>query len=415
MKKVAIVNQPLDGVIPPDHSSVGIWTYQVAPYVARQYDVTVYARWKRTQRSWKREEYLRYHFIHSLPRRVVGGLEPIMNLLKNEDLPVFASQLYYLDYIVPVALRLRRQRVDIVHIHNFTQFVPIVRAFNPQAKIVLHMSGEWLTQLDERIMAQRAAMCDLIFGASNHLTNLIRARFPQLADRCHTVYNGVDVDTFVAPSANGHHEDAKRLLFVGRVSPEKGVHVLLEALPIVAEKYPEVHLDIVGPVGAMPAEYLVSLSDEPEVLGLLSLYAEPYGTYLNRLIPSALADQVHFSGNLPHETLVRYYHKADVLINPSFSESFGMSLVEALASERPVVAARIGGMVEIVNGSNVGILVERGDAPGLAQAILTLLDDDQGRIAMGKAGREMVLERFTWSQVAHRVLDLYEGMLDANG
>ncbi|MGE0767234.1 MAG: glycosyltransferase family 4 protein [Hyphomicrobiaceae bacterium] len=415
MRKLAIVNQPLDGVVPPEQTSIGIWTFNVAPHLARHYDVTVYSRWKRSQRSWKRDERLRYHFVRSLPQRVVGSLKPAIARLKDQNLPVVASRLHYLDYALAVALQLRRRGVDIVHIHNFTQFVPIVRTFNPRAKLVLHMAGEWLTQLDARIMGERAEMCDLILGASDHITNLIRARFPRLAHRCHTVYNGVDVEKFSPPAVVRPRDEPKRLLFVGRVSPEKGVHVLLEALPTIAEKYPGVHLDIVGAVGAMPAEHLVSLSDDRDVRGLLSLYAEPYGTYLGRLIPRALANQVNFMGNLPHDALVDQYRRADLLINPSYSESFGMSLVEALACETPVVATKVGGMVEIITDDSLGMLVDRGDVSGLAQAILTLLDDDERRTVMGKAGREMVLKRFSWSQIGERVNRLYAGMTDANG
>ncbi|MGD9667575.1 MAG: glycosyltransferase family 4 protein [Hyphomicrobiaceae bacterium] len=415
MKKIAIVNQPIDGVIPPGQTSIGIWTYKVAPYLAENFDVTVYARRNRMQRSWKREEHLQYHFVPSLPKRVIDRLEGAMALAKPKNLPVFATQLYYLDYISWVASRIRRQRADIVHIHNFTQFVPIVRAFNKQAKIVLHMNGEWLSQLDADVMAKRAAQCDMILGSSDHISNLIRARFPQLADRCHTVYNGVDINTFAPYDTTEQSKKGKRLLFVGRVSPEKGVHVLLKAFPIVAEKYPDVYLDIVGPVGAMPAEYLVGLSNEPEVHSLLSLYSEPYGTYLERLVPPKLIDRVRFLGPLPHDTLVKQYREADILINPSYSESFGMSLVEALASERPVVATRVGGMVEIVNEDKYGILVSRGDEQGLAEAILSLLDDEQRRTAIGKAGREMVIERFAWSQIGKRVSDLYATLVNTDG
>jgi len=407
--KIAFINQPIDGFIPPHHNSIGLWTHHVAPYLAEKNDVSAYFRWKPTQRSWNQEDNLRTHFVHSLPKRIVENLDRVIAPVKNKDIPIFASQLYYLDYILPIALSLRRQQVDLVHIHNFTQFVPIVRMINPRIKIVLHMHGEWLSQLDAETMKKRAEMCDLILGSSDHITNLIRTRFPQLADRCHTVHNGVNVENFSMRSDNGCRADSKkRLLFVGRVSPEKGVHVLLEAFPSIAEKHPDIELDIIGHVGAMPMEYLVGLSDEPEVNSLAAYYHEPYGDTLNRLIPPQLASQVHFTGNLPQESLIDYYQNADVLINPSYSESFGMSLVEALASGCPVVASRVGGMVEIVNGDNVGILVNRGDVTELKNAVVELLDDNESRIAMGRAGHNMVADRFSWPQIAQRTMDLYE-------
>ena len=69
--------------------------------------------------------------------------------------PFFSSNFVALEYILPIALDLRRNQVDIVHLQNFSQFVPIIRAFNPRIKIVLHMRCEWLSLLDREMIEPR--------------------------------------------------------------------------------------------------------------------------------------------------------------------------------------------------------------------------------------------------------------------
>jgi len=142
---------------------------------------------------------------------------------RNVKRPLFASNLYYLTYVLQVAKDLRAEKCDVVHLHNFSQFVPIIRAFNPEIKIVLHMHCEWLTQLDRTMIERRLREADLVIGCSKYITEKILHRFPQFAKRCQTVYSGVDVNHFV--SENNHwatkKNGVKRLLFVGRNSPEK--------------------------------------------------------------------------------------------------------------------------------------------------------------------------------------------------
>jgi glycosyltransferase involved in cell wall biosynthesis len=109
--------------------------------------------------------------------------------------------------------------------------------------------------------------------------------------------------------------------------------------------------------------------------------------------------------------LASYYQSADILVNPSYSESFGMSLVEALASETPVIATRVGGMVNIVDENETGLLVNREDVNGLAEAMRCLLSDGDLRRQMGKNGRQRVIERFSWPQVAQSALEKYAAVV----
>lgn len=425
--KIAFVAQHWDEVDPRGggSTSIAILTYQMARHLTRSGEVLIYARRGHSQQKVQLDE----EGIHYRRKSVAVEdqvLKPFKVLdrllgLCNRKRPFFASSLYYLGYALQVARDMRAQQPDVVHIHNFSQFVPIIRAFNPQAKIVLHMHCEWLTQLDPAMIERRLRQANLVIGCSEYITDKVRCRFPHLASRCQTVCNGVDVDQFIG--GNGHREmgkEGKRLLFVGRVSPEKGVHVLLDAFQRVVEHDPLVRLDIVGPAGTIPFDFIVRVSDDQKVAELASFYGGilrrgDYFSYLQRRLPSSLTDRVRFVGPVSNTRVADYYRDADVLVNPSFSEAFGMSLVEAMACQVPVVATRVGGAIEIVEGSQAGLLVEPGNATALAEAILHLLEDDSLRKRMGEAGRKQAMARYSWDQVTGQLLRLYEGMCGGSG
>jgi glycosyltransferase involved in cell wall biosynthesis len=333
--------------------------------------------------------------------------------------PVFASPWYYYGYALKVGRDLRERRCDVAHVFNFSQFVPTIKSFNPGIRTVLHMHCEWLTQLDRSLIERRLEDVDLIIGCSDYITDRIRRRFPRFANRCRTVYNGVDVNHFAAwkRTMASHGIEVPRLLFVGRVSPEKGLHVLLEAFHRIVAEYPQVHLDIVGPESHVPFDFIVLVSDDEEVSKLARFYSRrlrrpAYLCHLQRRLPSSLSDRVSFVGPVPHARLVDYYRNAEVLINPSFSEAFGMSLVEAMATEVPVVATRVGGMPDVVEDDNTGLLVRVGDADAIAQATLLLLRDPSLKKSMGKAGRQRAIKTFAWERIVESLSREYEGLCE---
>ncbi len=421
--KVAFVSQPFEDVVPPvEGGSLAIWIYQVARRLVPHCDIVIYAKKGHDQSEQQWYENIEYRrFSVTFDERMLKPLKLLERVFRHPypTRPVFSSRWFYPGYITKVAQDLRQQKCDIIHIFNFSQFVPVIRTANPDAKIVLHMQCEWLTQLDRAMIERRLRQVDLALGCSDYITAQIRRRFPQMAEKCRTVYNGVDVDYFVPVNGSdpGPQNKTKRLLFVGRVSPEKGVHVLLEAFHQVVEQYPQVHLDIAGPVAAAPFEYMVLVSGDPLVSNLASFYRGifrrgEYGSYLQAYLPG-VADRINFLGPIPQPRLIELYQQADILINPSLTEAFGMSLVEAMASQVPVVATKVGGMTEIVGARGAGLLVAPGSAPALAQAIISLLRDDERRKIMGTGGRQQAAECYGWPQVAASVLEQYRSITPA--
>jgi spore coat protein SA len=415
--KIAFISQPFDYVKPPIQSgSINIWINKIIKAFPSNGDdqFIIYSPQFPGLTEVERYEGVEYRRIPvSLDSLLAKPVQLVENVLgfPRAKRPFFASTFYYSQFIKRIALDLQKQDADIVHIHNFSQFVPVIRKFNPAVKIVLHMHCEWLSQLDEKWMAERIAQTDRVIGCSPYITDQVRKRFPVYADRCKTVHNGVDITAFHNDAPNTSAESSKRLLFVGRVSPEKGVHTLLDAMASVLESCPDVQLDIVGTPGSAPYEYIVLVSDVPEVNNLQAFYHEwrhqsdYLADLLARMSPE-VAGHVNFVGTVPHDEIATYYHNADILVNPSYSEAFGMSLVEAMASQTPVVATRVGGMTNVVEDGKTGLLVEMNNPAALAEAIVRLMQDDDLRRSMGRAGREEVV-KYSWERIAADVVEEY--------
>lgn len=405
--KLAFVTQPGFAVQPPS-GSLEIWTREVARRLARRHDVTIYAsRTAATEEATV--EGVRYRFLsHGADVALARIARPAWRLLPA-DRPFFASTLYPLGYWARAGLELRRERFDAAHVFNYSQALPVLGRLAPRTRLVLHMQCEWLAQLSERMLRGRLARADSILGCSHAVTAKGRSRFPALAERFHTVFNGVDLEAVAGGGAPGR--GAHRLLYVGRISPEKGLHVLVDAFAELAATRPELTLRLVGEEAVVPLEMIVELADDPRVQALRQFYAGSYSEALMARLPPELRQRVSLAGQLSYEAVAACYRTADVFVLPSLMEAFGMPLAEALAAGVPAVASRTGGIVDIVDDGATGLLVEPGDTRALGAAIGRLLDDRELRVVLAAAGREKARSTFGWDAIA----DAFEDRLEAGG
>jgi glycosyltransferase involved in cell wall biosynthesis len=411
--KIGFIAQPIDNVLPPNQNSIGIIIYEIARRLATVNSVLVYSRGGGIRKRMRQVDGMFFRSIPIGPDVQFLGLWKRILKLFGTRRPLFASHVYYFAYILQIAFDLRAQGCDVVHVMNFSQFIALIRLFNPWTKIVLHMECEWLTQLDHRMIEKRISKVDLVIGCSEYITQKIRDHFPSIQSRCQTVYNGVDINQFSPreEEAASGKDSIKHLLFVGRGSPEKGVHVLLDALHRIIQEYRDIELEIIGPIGSASIEYIVSVSNDPKVLNLAAHFLGSYASHLQSRVSSGLAMNVTFTGSVPYELLPDRYRNADIFVFPSvWNEPFGMPVIEAMSCGLPIVATRSGGIVELVDDGRTGILVERGEVTELTRAILYLLRDKQLCESMGVAGRLRVSERFTWDQVARELLYLYNNI-----
>jgi len=398
--RIALVNQPWDYSLPPQQTSLSIWSYQVARVLADTCDMVVYGRkradtppveardgvtWCHIRDRWDSR------ITHWLER--FGGRRPI-------TAPLVASQWYGREYATRVARDIAARGCDLALVFNYSQFAPILKRHNPNLHVVLDMQCEWASQLDRTMIARRLECVDTVVGCSAYIADKVRQRYPHFPGECKALYNGVSPAQFAgAPATPADHP---RVLFVGRVSPEKGLHVLIDAFARVVERLPDARLDILGAQAACPREILVDLSDEPRVQALGRFYDDR--SYHDHLVAQierlGLTEHVIFSGFQPHAESVKHFRQAWVLSNPSLSEAFGMSLAEGMAAGIPVVATRVGGMVEVVDDGVTGRVVPPDDPAALGDALVQLLGDAELRARMGQAGRQRAIDCFSWQRIA---------------
>jgi glycosyltransferase involved in cell wall biosynthesis len=400
--KVAFVNQPWEDPVPPS-GAIPIWSYEVGRrFVQRGHTVVIYALGDAPSRAALADDSgIEFRFVPGgRGRRLNRWLQRLPHRRRR---PLFAWAAWHLQYFLGVARDLQRLGADVVHIQQFSQLVPLAKRRNPRANVVLHMHCDWLVDLDRALVRRRLRHADLVLGCSEAVTLETAGAFPELAARCATVANGVDLRCF-RPADGTRRSGAKRVLFVGRVSPEKGVHVLFEAFGRVLREVPDVELELVG--AEQHADMIVEVTRDAVVAALRPLYHVDYLNDLRAKYP-AVAKSMWHGGYVNHAEMPEKYRQADLVVVPSLSESFGMASVEAMACALPVVAARVGGLAENVVDGSTGLLVPRGDAAMLAGAIVDLLRDDVRRQAMGEAARRRAVALYSWDRIVDRTLELY--------
>jgi glycosyltransferase involved in cell wall biosynthesis len=194
------------------------------------------------------------------------------------------------------------------------------------------------------------------------------------------VHYGIDPDGEPAAYAGGE----RRLLCVGRLIPIKGHIVLLRAFAAAKRQLPDLQLDVAGRGPLEPA---------------LRAFARELG----------IADSVHFLGHV--SPIQGAIERSAVVVVPSMGEGFGMVALEAMERARPVIAASIGGLGELVRDGETGLLVPPGEAEPLRAAVVRVAGDLELARAMGEAGRRRALTRFLQDFCTDRTELLYDGAL----
>jgi glycosyltransferase involved in cell wall biosynthesis len=414
--RIAFVHQPWSIVAPPvdNADSIALWTDRVAHGLRRDHSVLCYSVRAPGQAESSVYDGVEYRRIGPAYDRYLqyGRALDEFGLLPPER-SFFGSSWYFRHYARRIAADLQLAGADLVHIHNFSQFVPWIKRRNPHVKIVLHMHADWLIELNRRWLRPRIAASDAIVCCSGYFADGIRRVWPEFADRVHVVYNGVDPNELAAIGEEAPRtEDSRRILFVGRVVPEKGVHVLIEAFNDLVEELPDTELAIVGPIPMVwKASFAFHTSKEAMVRELARFRGAPFAGYVRSRLTPAAAKRVTITGEVRRTELLRHYRDSDLLVLPSiYPEGFGIPIVEAACWGLPTVATRRGGMPEIVLDGETGRLVEAGDAAGLRTAIADLLQDDTGRRRMGQAAHARALQLFTWGRIVEQLRHVYEGM-----
>jgi len=259
--------------------------------------------------------------------------------------------------------------------------------------------GYALSMFCERTAIEAA---DGVIAVSGSVRQDVLDCYPEVdPERVHVIHNGIDPEIYkrdLSPDVLvGFGIDPSRpyAFFNGRITRQKGLPLLLAA---ALELDPQFQLVIAA-----------SSPDTPELGAEVDALAERVRTERGNL--------VWINRFLPREDLIHLHSGATVFVCPSIYEPFGLVVLEAMACETAVVASRVGGIPEIVVDGKTAYLVDYdvdqqpAFTGGLAARIEELLRDPARASAMGRAGRQRVLEHFGWPAIASRTIQLYKSLL----
>ncbi|MHA1505887.1 MAG: glycosyltransferase family 4 protein [Candidatus Asgardarchaeia archaeon] len=311
------------------------------------------------------------------------------------DLPVFNSE-----KILKEVLDLRE--IDLVHAHH--AFTPLslnsIRAsYNIGLPSVLtaHSLAPDLNLTFLRLAAkffrirEEYEKLNKMIAVSNavkrFMSNFLDGR------KIEVIYNGVDTEKYRPPSEDEFYElrdflglnEENIILFLGRISYRKGIHLLLPAM---------FNLDR-------------SLRERTRLLIIGEGELSPWLEEKIRDVSNKV--RVSYLGYVPNSKVIMYMKASDIVLVPSiYGEAFGVVIIEAMACGKPVIGTKVGGIPEIIEHMKSGLLVPSNDPKSIAKALTYLLENKEICVEMGRFGRYLCVKKYDWSVIARDVLRVYE-------
>jgi D-inositol-3-phosphate glycosyltransferase len=322
-----------------------------------------------------------------LPIHISGLSQEFSRIMRTENYDVIHSH-YWLSgkVAMPAAKELGIPLVHTMHTMARVKNLNLAEGETPEPMI--RVQGE--TQVV-------AAASALIANTDAEAASLV-SLYDACPDTVHVVSPGVDLYTFTPGESRsaardqiGQPQDALIVSFVGRIQPHKGPEVLIRATSELVKHSPLLrHKLIVNIVGG------ASGANTEEVDRLKELT-----TWL------AIDDVVRFSPPIPREDLPQWYRAADLVVVPSYSESFGLVALEAQACGTPVIATAVGGLRTAVADGISGVLVDGHDPKAWSSVISRLLQEPQRRVLLSMGAVEHA-SHFGWDVTARGTLDIYD-------
>jgi D-inositol-3-phosphate glycosyltransferase len=308
-----------------------------------------------------------------------------------------------------------REKYDLIHAHYWMSGlvgldlkakwgVPMVMMFHTLGLVKNRITVLGELESDERIRGERRVLADADFVVA--ATPAERADLQWLYElpsaKAKVIPPGVDLEQFhpmekaKAKAELGLPLDERQILFVGRIEALKGIDTLIRAAHLLAKS------------SAIPFRVQVIGGDVEESL-------EQLGSEMSRLqtlVKShGLQTRVRFLGSRRQRELPTYYAASDVVVMPSYSESFGMVALEAMACGRPVIASRVGGLAYLVQDGLTGFHVQEGNPEEMAERLMSLFSDKPTLEQMGMTARSEA-EKYSWEGTAIQIENLYRHLVN---
>lgn len=314
---------------------------------------------------------------------------------------------------------------DLVHVFNRPKFLLTLSERFPGCKFSLSLHNEMMhaEKISDEAGLRCIEKCEFINTVSRYIADTVTSRFPSAEGKVRVVYSGVDPARFDPPwtdaGAAKKYEmkskygllDYRVILYVGRLSIKKGVHVLVDAMERVMQTHPDTALVIAG-----SKWYGSNAGDE-------------YTDMLRKQVLK-LPGPVVFTGFIPPSDIADYYCMGDIFVCASqWNEPLARVHYEAMAAGIPIITTNRGGNSEVMTetaednasgespdartAASCGIVIDRYNDPGaMAEKIRYLLDNPGVAAAMGRKGRQLAEEKYNWARVA---AEIFAGTGKASG
>jgi len=294
--------------------------------------------------------------------------------------------------VLRLAALLRRNRIRIVHCHNYGALVygALAARLVRGVRVVYSVHGAITSARTDTARFLKLGLVHAVVFVSAHAREVGRRAGVGEDARVHTIVNGVDVAPFAAAGdgagvrlAHGIRDDARVCGIVARLTEAKDHATLFAAVDLLRADFPDVRCLVVG-----DGELRDPLEADVSSRGLQGV--------------------VHFAG--ARSNVHDYLAAMNVFVLSSVTEGLAMTLLEAMAAGLPVVATRVGGNPEAIDEGVTGLLVPASDPRALAEAIAALLSDPERARTMGGAGRRRVDASFSLAAMTARYQAVYEAI-----
>lgn len=302
-------------------------------------------------------------------------------------------------------LQKNANQFDIIHIFNRPLLVSPVRKLAPKARIFLSMHNDMFEPRKISPLEAQQAIREVekIITVSNYVGQRIRTLYPTAAPKLRTIYSGVNIRRFIPYESSQRARQVREalrkryrltskkvILFVGRVTPKKGVDVLVRAMGELKKQHPNIALVVVG--SRWYSDQKVS----------------DYMAYV-RSIAARSSVPIITTGYVPAEKIHEWFWVGDIFVCASqWEEPLARVHFEAMASGLPFVTTKRGGNPEVIQNQN-GLLVEQPENPhSFAIQLSKLLKNDALRRQMGRNGRAIAVRKYTWNRVANEILTVWK-------
>jgi spore coat protein SA len=376
--KIALVCSDRLPIPPIKGGAIQLLIHEIAPILARQHEVTVFS--------------------------VSDPSLPVSETINRVNYCRYSNEGYFQE----ISNRLTEERFDFIHLYNRPQWVSEIKKRAPHSRVTVSLHN---LILGHSVKGLNALACikhvDHVVTVSRFVANDLIQHYPSLQAKVTPLYTGVNSADFVTHDSSvgqnlrkqlkqklGIPPHYKVLLFVGRLVPYKGCHIVIQSIKTILKKCPHTALVIVG--GKWYADNTIS----------------PYILQLKKLASTIPKNGIYFTQFIPLEEIPAYYTMSDILVCASqWKEPLARIHYEAMAAGIPIITTNRGGNAEVISHGRNGYVIRDYKNPNaFAKSCITLLKNEQLRARMGRLNRSLAEEQYNFERYADRLSQLFRSI-----